>query len=53
VFHRGESSGFNNYLLKYPERGLTVIVLTNRRGGAPDDIATTLATLPAVRASLR
>ena len=49
AFHRGESSGFNNYILKYPTRKLTVVVLTNRRGGAPADIAATIAALPAFR----
>lgn len=48
VFHRGETSGFTNFVLKFPEAGLTVIVLTNRRGGAPGDIAATIAKLPSL-----
>ena len=44
--HHGETSGFTNFILKYPERRLTVIVLTNRRGGAPWDLAARVAALP-------
>ena len=47
--HHGETSGFTNFVLKYPERGLTVVVLTNRRGGAPWDIAASIARLPELR----
>jgi CubicO group peptidase (beta-lactamase class C family) len=53
VFHRGETSGFSNFIVKYPERKLTVIVLTNRRGGAPEDIAATVAALPSWRSAVR
>jgi CubicO group peptidase (beta-lactamase class C family) len=49
AFHRGESSGFNNYIVKNPGRRLTVVVLTNRRGGSPADIAATIAAMPAFR----
>ena len=44
--HHGETSGFTNFILRYPERRLTVIVLTNRRGGAPWDLAAAIAALP-------
>jgi len=44
--HHGETSGFTNFILKYPDRRLTVIVLTNRRGGAPWDLAASVAALP-------
>jgi CubicO group peptidase (beta-lactamase class C family) len=44
--HHGETSGFTNFVLKYPERHLTVIVLTNRRGGAPWDLAARVAGVP-------
>jgi CubicO group peptidase (beta-lactamase class C family) len=53
VFHRGDTSGFSNFMIKHPERKLTVVVLTNRRGGAATDIATTVATLASLRASAR
>lgn len=33
--HHGQSRGFTNAILRYPERRLTVVVLTNRTGGAP------------------
>lgn len=49
VSHHGETSGFTNFILKYPERRLTVIVLTNRRGGAPWDLAAAVANLDAFR----
>ncbi|HEV7703175.1 MAG TPA: serine hydrolase domain-containing protein [Gemmatimonadaceae bacterium] len=43
--HHGESTGFTNAILKYPERDLTIIVLTNRTGGAPWDIADRIAAI--------
>ena len=43
--HHGESTGFTNGILKYPRRDLTIIVLTNRTGGAPWDIADRIAAL--------
>jgi CubicO group peptidase (beta-lactamase class C family) len=41
--HHGETRGFTNAILKYPERGLTVIVLTNRTGGEPWGMAAQVA----------
>jgi CubicO group peptidase (beta-lactamase class C family) len=43
--HHGESTGFTNAILKYPNRRLTIIVLTNRTGGNPWDIAGRIAAL--------
>jgi CubicO group peptidase (beta-lactamase class C family) len=43
--HHGESRGFTNAILRYPERRLTVVVLTNRNGGAPWEIAQRIADL--------
>jgi CubicO group peptidase (beta-lactamase class C family) len=43
--HHGESTGFTNAILKYPQRKLTIIVLTNRTGGAPWDLADRIAEL--------
>ena len=43
--HHGESTGFTNAILKYPQRNLTVIVLTNRTGGDPWEIADRIAAL--------
>jgi len=43
--HHGESTGFTNAILKYPSRKLTIIVLTNRTGGAPWDTADRIAAL--------
>jgi CubicO group peptidase (beta-lactamase class C family) len=41
--HHGETSGFTNAIVKYPEQRLTVVVLTNRAGGEPWRIAQKLA----------
>jgi CubicO group peptidase (beta-lactamase class C family) len=49
VYHRGDTSGFSNFIVKYPERKTTLIVLTNRQGGAAADIATKIMTLPSLR----
>lgn len=46
-WHHGESRGFTNFILRYPERRLTVVILTNRTGGAPWDAADTVADLVA------
>ncbi|WP_375758382.1 serine hydrolase domain-containing protein [Corallococcus exercitus] len=43
--HHGETCGFTNAIVKYPEQRLTVIVLTNRAGGAPWTLAQGLADL--------
>ena len=41
--HHGETCGFTNAVVRYPDRNLTVIVLTNRRGGEPWRIAQRIA----------
>ena len=43
--HHGESRGFTNCILRYPEKRLTVVILTNRSGGAPWDVAQRIAEL--------
>lgn len=43
--HHGESRGFTNSILRYPQRRLTVVILTNRTGGSPWDIAQRIAEL--------
>lgn len=43
--HHGESRGFTNAIVRYPDKRLTVIVLTNRTGGAPWNIAQHIAEL--------
>jgi CubicO group peptidase (beta-lactamase class C family) len=50
--HHGGTSGFTNAIVKYPDRRLTVVVLTNRQGGTPGDIAATVTTLPSFRKAL-
>ncbi|WP_244237405.1 serine hydrolase domain-containing protein [Corallococcus llansteffanensis] len=41
--HHGETCGFTNAIVKYPDQRLTVIVLTNRAGGEPWTLAQYLA----------
>ena len=41
LWHSGETRGFRNVIVRYPERKLTVIVLTNRN--EPEPYATALA----------
>jgi CubicO group peptidase (beta-lactamase class C family) len=53
VFHRGDTSGFSNFIVKYPDRKLTVVVLTNRLGGAPADLAAAVARLRSFRSAGR
>ena len=43
--HHGETRGFTNGIVKFPDERLTVIVLTNRSGGRPWDIAQRIAEL--------
>ena len=44
-WHHGESRGFTNFILRYPDRRLTVVILTNRTGDAPWDTADKVASL--------
>lgn len=43
--HHGETCGFTNAVVKYPEQRLTVLVLTNRAGGEPWRLAQRVADL--------
>lgn len=43
LWHSGETSGFRNVLIRFPERRLTVILLTNRADGEPYRIALAIA----------
>ncbi len=45
VWHTGESIGFRNALLRFPDKGLSVIVLTNRNEGEPKETALAIADL--------
>ncbi|HSP17508.1 MAG TPA: serine hydrolase domain-containing protein [Thermoanaerobaculia bacterium] len=47
VFHTGESIGFRNAVVRFPDEHLAIIVLTNRNEGHPKDLAIS------VRESLR
>ena len=41
--HHGESRGFTNFVARFPDHGLTIIVLTNRTDSAPWTIVDALA----------
>jgi len=41
--HTGETSGFRNAIQRFPRRGLTIIVLTNRSSGEPAAIVERIA----------
>jgi CubicO group peptidase (beta-lactamase class C family) len=43
--HNGESRGFTNGIIRYPEKHITVVILSNRTGGAPWDVAQRIAEL--------
>lgn len=45
VWHTGETRGFRNAILRFPDERLTVIVLTNRNEGHPITIAEQVAAL--------
>lgn len=51
VWHAGETSGFTNAIVKYPDQALTVIVLTNRSGGNPLTLAEMVAATPVFSAA--
>jgi len=53
LYHRGDTTGFSNFIIKYPDRKTTLVVLTNRQGGAAADIAATIMDLPSLRAAGR
>lgn len=44
-WHSGESIGFRNVMLRFPDRHLSIIVLTNRNGPEPYSLARRIATL--------
>lgn len=41
--HHGETRGFTNAVSRFPDDGLTIVVLTNRTGSTPWEIADSLA----------
>jgi len=45
LWHNGETRGFTNGIVVYPEQRLMVVLLTNRLGGTPWDIAQRIAEL--------
>jgi len=45
VFHTGSTRGFRNAILRFPDRQLTIIILTNRNEGEPIEIAKKIADL--------
>jgi CubicO group peptidase (beta-lactamase class C family) len=53
LFHRGDTSGFSNFIVKFPARRRTIIVLTNRRGGDAADLAASIMALPSFGVATR
>ncbi len=45
LWHSGETMGFRNIIVRYPERRMTVIVLTNRNDPEPYRTALAIAAL--------
>jgi CubicO group peptidase (beta-lactamase class C family) len=45
LWHSGETIGFRNVIVRFPERRLTVVILTNRDGGEPYATALAIARL--------
>jgi CubicO group peptidase (beta-lactamase class C family) len=45
LWHSGETRGFRNVIIRYPERKVTVIVLTNRNDPEPYALARSIARL--------
>lgn len=45
VSHTGSTRGFRNAILRFPDRQLTIIILTNRNEGEPIEIARKIADL--------
>jgi len=43
--HTGETSGFRNAILRFPNRRLTIVILTNRSSGEPQAMAERIADL--------
>jgi CubicO group peptidase (beta-lactamase class C family) len=41
--HTGETSGFRNAIMRFPDRRLTIVILTNRSSGEPQAIAERIA----------
>jgi CubicO group peptidase (beta-lactamase class C family) len=41
--HTGETSGFRNAILRFPDRRLTIVILTNRSSGEPQALAERIA----------
>lgn len=45
VWHSGETIGFRNVIVRYPEQALTVVILSNRNDPEPLDTALAIANL--------
>jgi hypothetical protein len=43
VSHTGESIGFRNAIVRFPDEHLAIVVLTNRNEGEPFEIAMKIA----------
>jgi len=45
LWHHGETSGFRNIIVRFPDRHDAIVILTNRNGGDPGTIADRIADL--------
>ena len=45
LWHHGETSGFRNVIVRFPDKRFSVVILTNRNGGDPGKIADRIADL--------
>lgn len=45
VYHTGSTRGFRNAILRFPNKKLTIIILTNRNEGEPIEVAKRIADL--------
>lgn len=45
VWHSGETVGFRNVIVRFPERRMTIVILTNRNAGEPYRTALAIAEL--------
>ena len=45
LWHSGESMGFRNVIVRWPEQHLTVVILSNRNQGMPYPLAVTIGNL--------
>jgi hypothetical protein len=45
LWHSGETTGFRNVIIRYPEQRFTIVLLTNRNDPEPYQMARAIANL--------